>query len=134
MATSTSSFHISQPHSIADQAASPWVSLKVGYCKIDGESMLIIFRKMGHVFGKAKFWTPKNVVNQVMNQAHFMFWDGIEYVYIYILLLYQTCFPGSYHINEVSASLPMPHMSSQRIIKLKDSLCVWFVLDGLPVV
>ena len=48
--------------------------------------MLIIFRKMGYVFGKAKFWTPQNVVNQVMNQAHFMFWDGIEYVYIYIYI------------------------------------------------
>ena len=49
--------------------------------------MLIIFRKMGYVFGKAKFWTPQNVVNQVMNQAHFMFWDGIEYVYIYIFII-----------------------------------------------
>ena len=56
-------------------------------------------------------------------------------VYIYLLLLlYQTFFPGVYHINEVSASLPMPHMLSQKIIKLKDSLCVWCVLDGFPVV
>lgn len=94
--------------------------------------MLIIFREMGYVFGKAKFWTPQNVVNQVMSQAHFMFWDGIEYVYIYIIIV-SNIFPGVYHINEVSASLPMPHMSPQRIIKLKGSLCVcdvfWMVFQ-----